>query len=130
MTTTVNPGRSPVDPRPVGAETDGAVTITGWRCVSCAHPLTREVLRCPLCRGGVEPTTFATSGVVWASTCLRVRVPGYPPPFAVAYLTLDDGPRILVHTPGDSPVPPGRRATVIAVSPAGDLIATESEVRA
>ncbi|NKY60595.1 hypothetical protein [Nocardia flavorosea] len=130
MTTTVEHGRSPVDPRPVGAETNGTVTITGWRCVSCAHPLTQEVLRCPLCRSRVGPATFATSGVVWASTCLRVRVPDYPPPFAVAYLTLDDGPRVLVHTPGDSPIRPGRRATVTSVSPAGDLVANESEDRA
>lgn len=117
--------RQPADPRPRVARVAEDVTLTGWRCRSCGHPVTQPVLACPMCRGEVAEETFATQGEVWASTCLRVRVPGHEPPFAVAYVVLDDdGPRILVHTPGDQPLPPGSRARVVDVSADGDPIAT------
>lgn len=116
------------DPRPRAASTEAGVSITGWRCSQCAHPITQPVLRCPLCRSAMEETTFATTGEVWASTCLRVRVPGHEPPFAVAYLVLDDnGPRVLVHTTGDQPLPPGSRARVTSVTAEGDLVAATIE---
>jgi len=116
------------DPRPRAESTEEGARIHGWRCASCAHPATQSMLRCPLCRGAMTETEFATTGEVWASTCLRVRVPGHEPPFAVAYLVLDDqGPRVLVHTPGGEPLPPGSRARVTAVSPDGDLVATAVE---
>ena len=85
--------------------------------------MTQEVSVCMACRGDVEEAIFATEGEVWASTCLRVRVPGHQPPFAVAYLVLDGGPRVLVHTGGDQPLPPGSRARVVDVSESGDLVA-------
>lgn len=119
------------DPRPRAVATEQGPRIHGWRCASCGHPATQEVMRCPLCRGEMAETDFATTGEVWASTCLRVRVPGHRPPFAVAYLTLDEaGPRVLVHTPGDTPLPPGSRARVTSVSETGDLVATGEEVAA
>lgn len=125
MTTTTD--RPVSDPRPRARVTDAGVTVYGWRCTACAYPSAQEVLRCPVCRAQVEETTFVATGEVWASTCLRVRVPGYQPPFAVAYLVLDDGPRVLVHTPGDQPLVPGTRARVTAVSAAGDLVAESTE---
>jgi uncharacterized protein len=80
-----------------------------------------------VCRGEVAEDVFSNDGEVWASTCLRVRVPGHEPPFAVAYLVLDDGPRVLVHTPGDQPLPPGSRARVVDVSADGDLVAEPAQ---
>lgn len=71
----------------------------------------------------MSATTFSSVGEVWASTCLRVRVPGHEPPFAVAYVLLDDGPRVLVHTTGDAPLIPGTRARLAAVTVDGDLLA-------
>lgn len=110
------------DPRPAFADgPDGGVA--GWRCTACRHPVAQLVLCCPVCRGPVAPSTFAATGEVWASTCLRVRVPGRTPPFAVAYLVLDDGPRVLVHTPGEQPQPPGSRARVTGITESGDLVA-------
>lgn len=113
------------DPRPRTEHSTDGLSIKGWRCAECRYPSAQIVTRCPVCRGGVEETSFATAGVVFASTCLRVRVPGRTPPFAMAYLTLDDGPRILVHTPGAEPLPVGSRAVVTSVDEAGDPVAEE-----
>ncbi|NYE35829.1 hypothetical protein F4692_000933 [Nocardioides cavernae] len=121
MSPTVQP--PPADPRTRATSDGTAVTITGWRCTACHYPMTQQVTACMECRGEVEETTFATEGEVWASTCLRVRVPGHQPPFAVAYVVLDGGPRVLVHTGGDQPLAPGTRARVVAVSETGDLVA-------
>jgi uncharacterized OB-fold protein len=120
-----------VDPRPSAtAAPDGAVIVTGWRCTGCRLPLTQHVLRCPECRSPVREDTFGPDGVVFASTCMRVGVPGHRPPYAIAYLVLDDGPRVFVHTPGDVPVAPGSRARVVAISADGDLVAEQLEVAA
>jgi uncharacterized OB-fold protein len=86
--------------------------------------MAQPVTVCMVCRGEVAEDVFSNDGEVWASTCLRVRVPGHEPPFAVAYLVLDGGPRILVHTPGDQPLPTGSRARVVEVTAGGDLVAT------
>jgi uncharacterized OB-fold protein len=118
------------DPRPQASRSVSGITISGWRCQQCAYPYTQEVLRCPVCHGTVAEDTFATSGVVFASTCMRVRVPGHTPPFAMAYLVLDGGPRILVHT-GTERLVPGTRATIKEVTEEGDLFAvTDEEVAA
>lgn len=124
--TTVETERPPVDPRPAAEVTGAGVAIAGWRCEVCRYPITQLTLRCPLCRGTMRETIFEPRGEVFASTCLRVRVPGYKPPFAVAYLTLDDGPRVLTHTAGDVPLCPGTRAMVTSVSDEGDLVAEPS----
>jgi uncharacterized OB-fold protein len=117
----------PADPRPRATGDGTSVTIAGWRCTACGYPMAQQVTVCMVCRGPVEETTFATEGEVWASTCLRVRVPGHQPPFAVAYVVLDGGPRVLVHTGGDQPLPPGTRARVVEVSETGDLVAATIE---
>lgn len=125
MSTTTSTPPPVADPRPRATVGETVVTPTGWRCTACRHPLTQPALRCPLCRGALTETTFEHTGTVFASTCLRVRVPGHTPPFAVAYLVLDgDGPRVLVHTEGDEPLPPGTRAEVAALDAAGNLVAT------
>lgn len=112
------------DPRPHAATAaDGTVTVTGWRCTACALPLTQPVLRCPQCRQPVREEEFGSSGVIFASTCMRVGVPNHAPPYAIAYLVLDDGPRVFVHTEGDAPTPVGSRARIVRVSELGDLVA-------
>ena len=116
--------RSLADPRTRFVRDGDGVRIIGWRCQGCGYPMTQQVTVCMVCRGEVAEDTFATEGEVWASTCLRVRVPGHEPPFAVAYLVLDGGPRILVHTRGDEPLATGSRARVIEATEDGDLVAT------
>ena len=50
---------------------------------------------------------FGPDGTVWSATVVRIPVPGRMPPYALAYVDLDDGPRVLAHA--DDAVPIGAR---------------------
>jgi uncharacterized OB-fold protein len=43
------------------------------------------------------PALFGPHGTVWSSTVLRIPLPGRQPPLALAYVDLDNGPRVLGH---------------------------------
>ncbi len=116
------------DPRPQLRIDEGAARVVGSACSACGFPVALVLQRCPLCRSDMREREFGPGGTVSASTCLRVRVPGHEPPFAIAYVDLDDGPRVLVHTGGDVPVPTGSRARLVGLTASGDL-ASETEVR-
>lgn len=118
---------APYDPRPRGVTENGLTKVEGWRCTQCAYPIAQPVQRCPECGGEMGSDVFGPSGTIAASTVLRVRVPGYDPPYAVAYLDLDDGPRVLVHTPGTSAIPPGTAAGLTGSTERGDLAADIQE---
>jgi uncharacterized OB-fold protein len=114
------------DPRPrVVAAEGGAHAVTGVRCTSCRHPVAAPRPRCPVCAGAVEPATFGPGGTVWSATCVRVPVPGREPPYGLAYVDLDDGPRILAHAAGDRPLPIGARVRIAPPS-AGDDVVVEA----
>jgi uncharacterized protein len=82
------------DSRPV--LDDGAVL--GARCTACRYPAAQQGLPwCPVCYDPVEPDRFATTGTVWSATVVAIPVGDRRPPFGLAYLDLDDGPRVLVH---------------------------------
>jgi uncharacterized OB-fold protein len=52
----------------------------------------------------------------------RVPLPGRDPPYVLAYVDLDDGPRVLAHVPGPAErVPVGSRVRVAGRSELGDL---------
>lgn len=58
---------------------------------------------------------------MFAATVLRVPVPGREPPYALAYIDLDDGPRILAHVDDTTEaLAPGRRVLVAGSTPQGD----------
>lgn len=114
-----------LDPRPrVVAGPRGAV-VAGIRCTGCGHPTAVARPRCPACRGPVEPAEFGPEGTVWSATVVRIPVPGREPPYALAYLDLDDGPRVLAHLPGGEAVPVGARLRLLPSGPGGDLTAEE-----
>lgn len=115
-------GELPVaDPRPVWD--DGAVL--GVRCTVCRYPAAqREIPWCPVCYGAVVPERFAPTGAVWSATVVAIPVGNRRPPFGLAYLDLDDGPRVLVHLAEPRVLPVGTRAR-IAGTDQGDLIAEE-----
>ncbi len=116
-----------IDPRPrVVIREDGAAVVAGVRCTSCGHPVAFVRPRCPACRGPVEPAQFGPEGTAWSSTVVRIPVPGREPPYALAYLDLDDGPRVLAHLPGEHAVPVGTRLRLTAPDEAGDLTAEEA----
>ena len=64
---------------------------------------------------------FGPGGTVWSSTVVRIPVAGREPPVALAYVDLDDGPRVLVHAPlaPDAPAV-GSRVVLVAPTAAGD----------
>jgi uncharacterized protein len=109
--------------RPVFA--DGAVQ--GSRCTACRHPMAQQGLPwCPICYRPVEPATFANTGAVWSSTVIAIPVGQWKPPFALAYVDLDDGPRVLVHLHHPAVVPIGTRVR-ITTAEHGDLLAAVEE---
>ncbi|MFC4943618.1 Zn-ribbon domain-containing OB-fold protein [Pseudonocardia sp. GCM10023141] len=107
------------DSRPVLGE--GAVL--GVRCTACRYPAAQQELPwCPVCYAPVEPARFAATGAAWSSTVVAIRVGDRRPPFGLAYLDLDDGPRVLVHLAEPAVVPIGARLRITGVD-LGDLVA-------
>ena len=111
------------DPRP-SADPEHPGTVRGSRCTACGHASWWASPRCPTCGGTLAPTTFGPRGVVWSSTVVRVPVPGRTPPYAVAYVDLDDGPRLLAHvrqpTEAVDRVSPGTPVELVGTTDAGD----------
>lgn len=51
---------------------------------------------------------------MWSSTVVRVTLRHFPEPQVLAYLDLDDGPRVLARVAGDLEAPaPGRRLRIV-----------------
>lgn len=112
------------DPRPVLAEDNGHWVICGFRCTECGYRLASLRPRCPVCRSSLEEHQFGPEGSVWAGTILRAGVPERVAPLGLAYVDLDDGPRVLCHF-GDAgavaEVPaPGARVQLAGLTEQGD----------
>jgi uncharacterized OB-fold protein len=115
---------SSADPRPrvVGSELHGA------RCETCGYRLAVEAPRCPACGGNVVPAEFGPGGTVWSSTAVRITVQERPAPYVLAYVDLDDGPRILAHVDGaDEPLHAGDRVVLSGSTPDGDPAVSVAE---
>jgi len=112
------------DPRAELAEHDGRWVVRGFRCTKCGYRLASERPRCPVCRGPIEAHEYGPGGVVWAATVLRAGVPDRQPPLGLAYVDLDDGPRVLCHFGGGADVPdappPGTRVELAGLTDQGD----------
>lgn len=101
------------DPRPRIASVTDTVTVQGWKCTACDYVTISIVPRCPECHSAVEESIFGPAGSVFASTVMRIRIPPRNPPFGLAYVLLDDGPRVLTHTLSDAPLPVGARVRLV-----------------
>ena len=109
------------DPRPQVVGTDDGPAVAGVRCTACGHPSAFPRPRCPACRGPVVPALFGPTGRVWSSTVVRIPVPGRTPPYALAYVDLDDGPRVLAGAEGDAALAMGTPVRLLPADPAGDV---------
>lgn len=120
----VGAGGLPVaDSRPVFR--DGRVE--GSRCAACRYPSAQRGLPwCPVCYAAITDTTFAPTGRAWSSVAVAIPVNDLKPPFAMGYLDLDDGPRVLVRLDTPTAVPIDTRMRIIR-SERGDLIAIRDE---
>lgn len=118
------PERAGADPRPELVKREGQFLLTGSRCGDCGHPMAVVPPRCPVCGGSaMVPTTFGPRGTVFSSTVLRIPVPGRTPPFALAYVDVDDGPRILAHVDGpDETLDPESRVALAGWTDLGDPV--------
>jgi uncharacterized OB-fold protein len=110
--------RAVADPRPVIVEQGRRHVLLGGRCASCGHALARRTPRCPWCRSAVEHTAFGPDGAIWAVTVVHVAAGDRDVPYTLAYLDLDDGPRLLVHL--DRAAAVGERARLVAPTSDGD----------
>lgn len=109
------------DPRPVAVHEAGTWRVTGTRCPSCGYRSVHQRPRCPRCAGALEAAAFGPAGTVWSTTVVRVPVPGRTPPYALAYVDLDDGPRVLAHVAGAEAPAIGSTVHVCGAGPEGDL---------
>lgn len=115
------------DSRPVlDRSADGVGAVLGVRCTACRYPAAQTGIPwCPACYGPVAPERFAVTGTAWSSTVVAIRVGQRRPPFGLAYLDLDDGPRVLVHLAEPVVVPIGTRLRITGTDD-GDLLAEAS----
>ena len=110
------------DPRP---RVDGTkeMFVVGVRCTDCGHPMSTGRPVCSACGGPVEEATFGPEGRVYASTVVRIGVSDRKPPYALAYVDLDNGPRVLAHIASDEPVALEVESKVRLVNPVdGDVV--------
>lgn len=93
------------------------------RCTSCAYPVSSARRRCPACGGNLCEATFGPNGQVWSSTVVHVSVPGQASPYGLAYVDLEDGPRILAHfrPVANAPLVVGAAVRLVSLNVRGDL---------
>lgn len=107
-----------VDPRPV---IEGDVLV-GGRCVACAHAHAIRLRRCTRCGSELEAARFGPAGTVWATTTLHVSSGTREAPYTLAYVHLDDGPRLLAHVFDGPALSPqvAERVQLVGVTGHGD----------
>ena len=117
-------GRAVADPRPA---VDGD-RIRGARCRACGYPTAPPAPWCPACHQlDTIDAAFGPGGAVWSSTVVHIPVGRWKPPYAIAYVDLDDGPRVLAHLQHPVVLPPGTRVRVSGRTENGDIVVEEGE---
>lgn len=99
------------DPRPQWTGSG----VEAWRCAN-GHVTAERVRRCPVCREAVEAQATAPSGEVWSWTICHLEAD----PYGLAYVDLNDGPRVLARFDARHPLEVGGSVRV-APNLDGDL---------
>lgn len=111
------------DSRPRVVEQDGRPMLAGFECQKCSHPLALPAPWCPKCRGELAEVAFGPGGEVWSSTVLSISLQGRQPPTTLAYIDLDNGPRILAHvTDREQRLTVGQRVALAGTNDHGDVL--------
>lgn len=105
------------DPRPV---VDGQ-QVLGSVCGTCGQTSAWRRQRCERCLGVPTPELFGPGGSVWSSATIHLRVGHRTPPFTLAYVDLDDGPRVLARLRPDVELACGALVQITGVDE-GDVI--------
>jgi len=95
------------DPRP--QVLDGR--LVGAHCPTCGFSVAPATPRCPACGTATVARRVATVGTVWSATTVRVPTVWAPAPSALAYVDVDDGPRLLMRADPEAPPAIGSRVT-------------------
>jgi uncharacterized OB-fold protein len=75
-------------------------------CDACGHPIWYPRAWCPVCQGdAVTWTALSGRGTVYARTILHKAMGpwGRAAPFVIAYVELEEGPRVLTNVVTDDP---------------------------
>lgn len=112
------------DPRPVVRRD----RVIGVRCAACAYPSAPAAPWCPACQQREQNAAeFGPGGTVWASTLVHIPVGRWKPPYALAYVDLDEGPRVLAHLREPRALNVGTRVRIVGGDEGGDLIVSEEQ---
>lgn len=116
------PSRPDLDPRPRIVPGAGGAQLLGGRCVACRHPNPTAAPRCPRCGGSTMHAAFGPDGVVWATTIIHVATGDRDSAYTLAYVDLDDGPRLLAQLVDgpDRSLRIGERVRLVELSEHGD----------
>ncbi len=75
--------------------TDDGFEVRGYRCPKGCVASASYVARCPVCGSDTVEAGFAGTGTVWSATTLRIPNGDFPADRVIAYVDLQDGPRVL-----------------------------------
>ena len=116
------PNRPSPGPRPAIAPGAGGTQLLGGRCVACGLPNPTTAPRCPRCGGSTTHAVFGPDGVVWATSTIHVASGDRDTAYTVAYVDIDDGPRLLAHVVGgpDLSLRIGERVRLVELSEHAD----------
>lgn len=113
-----------LDTRPRVVPGEHGWVLDGFVCDECGYRLALRRPWCPVCRGPLSPQRYGPGGTVWAGTVIRVPVADRQPPMSIAYVDLDDGPRVLFHVEPPEPeagaAAPGTRVEIAGLTDRGD----------
>jgi uncharacterized OB-fold protein len=116
------PTRAPADPRPVIVPGIAGPCLLGGRCAACDHPNPTTAPMCPRCGGPSTHAAFGPEGAIWAATTIHVASGDRDAPYTLAYVDLDDGPRVLTHVLDGFELVPraGERVRLVDLTEHGD----------
>lgn len=101
--------------------------VVGVRCAACGYPTAPAAPWCPVCQHREQvPAEFGPGGTVWASTLVQIPVGRWTPPYAMAYVDLDDGPRVIAHLQEARIERPGTRVRIVGGEEGDLLVARET----
>lgn len=97
--------------------------VAGSRCPTCGYASAQRGLPwCPVCYCQIADASFEPTGIAWSSVLVAIPVNDRQPPFALAYVDLDDGPRVLARLDVPAALPVNTRVKIVGID-AGDLVA-------
>jgi uncharacterized OB-fold protein len=65
---------------------------------------------------------------VWAATVVRIPIGQWRAPFGLAYVDLDEGPRVLAHLVTPEAVAPGTRVRIVGTERGDILVDVDKEI--